>query len=71
MSLFESSLQLMLMGMGSVFVFLVLLVFSTMLMSFVVRKLSPVPAPLMNTLDADIAAVAAVAFMRHTKSKTL
>jgi Na+-transporting methylmalonyl-CoA/oxaloacetate decarboxylase gamma subunit len=59
------------MGMGSVFVFLVLLVFSTMLMSSVVRKLSSVSAPIINSSDADIAAVAAVAFMRHKKSKTL
>lgn len=71
MSLFESSLQLMLMGMGSVFIFLVLLVFSTMLMSFVVKKLSPVALPLINASDADIAAVAAVAFMRHKKSNIL
>jgi Na+-transporting methylmalonyl-CoA/oxaloacetate decarboxylase gamma subunit len=68
MSLWESSFELMLLGMGSVLVFLVLLVFSIMAMSFFVNKISPEKRVESNSFDKNIVAVAAVAFMQHKKS---
>jgi len=60
----------MLLGMGTVFVFLILLVIATTAMSAVINKISP-PAVPTNTIstdiDAEIAAAAAAAFARHKK----
>ena len=67
--LWQSSIELMLLGMGTVFVFLILLVIATTGMSAVIAKLSPPAAPVANNsdIDAEIAAAAAAAFARHKK----
>ena len=59
----------MLLGMGTVFVFLILLVIATTAMSAVIGKLSPTvsPAASNSDIDAEIAAAAAAAFARHKK----
>ena len=66
-ALWQSSIELMLLGMGTVFVFLILLVIATTLMSAVINKLSPPAEPItpLNADDAEIAAAAAAAFARH------
>lgn len=68
-ALWQSSIELMLLGMGTVFVFLVLLVIATTAMSAVINKLSPqaIPAASHGDIDAEIAAAAAAAFARHKK----
>ena len=67
--LWQSSIELMLLGMGTVFVFLVLLVIATSCMSAVINRLSPQTETLAANadLEAEIAAVAAAAFARHKK----
>jgi Na+-transporting methylmalonyl-CoA/oxaloacetate decarboxylase gamma subunit len=71
MSLWESSFELMFLGMGSVFVFLVLLVLSTIALSFLVNKISPDNTVEAKASDKNIIAIATVAFMQHKKSKIL
>lgn len=71
MNLWGASVELMLLGMGSVFVFLVLLVISTTIMSSVVAKMSDEQPLELDSSEADVAAVAAVALMRHEKTNTL
>jgi len=61
------SIELMLLGMGSVFVFLSLLVVGTMLMSAIINKLNltdPLPKNISTTPNAEIAAVAASAWVK-------
>jgi len=67
--LWQSSIELMLLGMGTVFVFLILLVIATTAMSAVIGKLSPTASPATSNsdIDAEIAAAAAAAFARHKK----
>ena len=68
-ALWQSSIELMLLGMGTVFVFLILLVIATTAMSAVINKISPqaTPATSHDDIDVEIAAAAAAAFARHKK----
>lgn len=75
MSLWESSFELMLMGMGTVFFFLILLVFVTMSMSAVINKFfadeqkpGKLSQPASNKSE-EIAAVAAVVYARSKQHK--
>ncbi|MGH1485664.1 MAG: OadG family protein [Cellvibrionaceae bacterium] len=63
----SNSIELMLLGMGTVFVFLTLLVISVTIMSAVLRRIAdeePAPAASHNigSPDTEIAAVAAIAY---------
>ncbi len=67
--LWSDSIELMLLGMGSVFTFLALLVVGVTIMSAVINRLSPPAstaakkkAPQMANIDSEIAAVAAAAW---------
>ena len=64
--LLSSGIQLMLVGMGTVFTFLTILVFATMAMSAVIRRISPVSVESADprNLDEEIAAIG-VALHRH------
>jgi len=62
--LFLRGLELMLVGMGTVFVFLTLLVLATALMSHLVQRFAPAPAPRGDTADGgpmpeEVAAISA------------
>jgi oxaloacetate decarboxylase gamma subunit len=61
--LIQTGLDLMLVGMGTVFAFLSLLVVAMLAMSRIVRHFSPAPAPA-GVSDAQIAAMT-VAIARH------
>jgi oxaloacetate decarboxylase gamma subunit len=75
--LISQGLELALIGMGTVFVFLILLIGATMLMSTLVQRLAPEPAP--NAADTapasapraddEIVAVIGAAIRRHRLSK--
>jgi oxaloacetate decarboxylase (Na+ extruding) subunit gamma len=70
MDIWSSSFQLMYLGMGTVFVFLVLLVLATTAMSALLNRFANENIPLSNSsndVDIEVAAVAAVAYMRHKK----
>lgn len=58
--LFEQGLNLMLIGMGTVFVFLTLLVGATTLMSRLAARLAPVAADAVAEGDVEPAVVAAI-----------
>lgn len=62
--LLEQGLTLMLVGMGTVFVFLTLLVAATTLMSTLTARLSPAPAAESPVSDEEVAAISA-AINRH------
>ena len=62
--LLGQGLTLMLVGMGTVFVFLTLLVAATTLMSALTARLSPAPAAEAPVSDEEVAAVSA-AINRH------
>ena len=62
--LLEQGLTLMLVGMGTVFVFLTLLVAATTLMSALTARLAPAPAAEAPVSDEEVAAVSA-AINRH------
>lgn len=62
--LLEQGLTLMLVGMGTVFVFLTLLVAATTLMSALTARLSPAPAGESPVSDEEVAAISA-AINRH------
>ena len=62
--LLEQGLTLMLVGMGTVFVFLTLLVAATSLMSALTARLSPPPAAESPVSDEEVAAISA-AINRH------
>ena len=62
-SLFDQGLTLMLVGMGTVFVFLTILVAGMSLMAAIVRRLAPVAAE-SGATDEEIAAITA-AIVRH------
>ena len=57
--LLEQGLTLMLVGMGTVFVFLTLLVAATTLMSALTARLSPAPAAESTVSDEEVAAISA------------
>ncbi len=62
-TLFDQGLTLMLVGMGTVFVFLTILVAGMSLMAAIVRRLTPVAAE-SGATDEEIAAITA-AIVRH------
>lgn len=64
-NLIEQGLQLMLAGMGTVFVFLTLLVFTTSSMSALVLRLQPADETL-GVSDEELAAIT-VAIARHRR----
>ena len=64
-SLLSEGVTLMLVGMGTVFVFLTLLVGATTLMSAVTAKFQPAPPPSEPT-DDEVAAITA-AIVRHRR----
>ena len=66
-SLLDQGLMLMLVGMGTVFVFLTLLVAGMSLMALVVRRFLPAPADAAGASDEEIAAITA-AITQHRKS---
>lgn len=71
-SLWSSSTELMLLGMGTVFVFLTLLVFGVTLMSAIINKVSTPEQPTaitpVTTANAEVAAVAAAAWATSKSS---
>lgn len=78
-SLLQQGVDLMLLGMGTVFVFLTLLVIATTLMSAVTRRYflepepelakKPAPATAAATVDARLLAVIKAAIDRHRSGK--
>ena len=64
-TLLDQGLTLMLVGMGTVFVFLTMLVAGMTLMAAIVRRLTPVVADSAAT-DEEVAAITA-AILRHRK----
>lgn len=65
-TLLEQGVTLMLVGMGTVFVFLTILVAGTTLMAFIIRRLLPEPVDPVAS-DEEIAVITA-AIDRHRKS---
>jgi oxaloacetate decarboxylase (Na+ extruding) subunit gamma len=67
--LLEQGLELMLIGMGTVFVFLILLVAAMNLMSWLVAQL-PAAAPAPGVAAQDVAAIAAAIRMHRKNNRT-
>ncbi len=67
-SLMTAGIELMLVGMGTVFVFLTLLVVATTLMSRIVLRISP-PSPAAAELSAEELAVITAAVHAHRNKK--
>ena len=66
--LLEQGLELMLAGMGTVFVFLTLLVFATSAMSALVRRFEPAPmAPSADVSEEEVAAITAAVTLHRSK----
>jgi len=63
-SLLNEGVMLMLVGMGTVFAFLAILVAAMSTMAAVVRKYQPPPAPAAGVSDEEVAAIGA-ALRRH------
>lgn len=57
--LIEQGFELMLAGMGTVFIFLTVLVFATTAMSVAVRRFTPEPVPVGAVTEEEIAAISA------------
>ncbi len=66
-TLIEQGVTLMLVGMGTVFVFLTALVIAMTLMAAIVRRLTPVPAA--TVTDEEVAAITA-AIARHRNKQS-
>lgn len=64
-TLIEQGLTLMLVGMGTVFVFLTALVIAMSLMATIVRRLTP--APEVTVTDEEVAAITAAIAMHRNK----
>lgn len=67
--LIEQGFELMLAGMGTVFVFLTVLVFATTAMSAAVRRLAPEPVPIDGVTEEEVAAISA-AITEHRRRYT-
>ncbi len=72
--LLASGVQLMLVGMGTVFAFLTLLVFTTLAMSRLVQRFAPPPAPAAPTAPsgvptAHVAAISAALSLHRDKHR--
>ncbi|MBT8068353.1 MAG: OadG family protein [Gammaproteobacteria bacterium] len=67
-TLLDQGLMLMLVGMGTVFVFLTLLVAGMSLMAMIIKRLLPTPVA-EDPSDAEIAAITA-AIAQHRKTHT-
>lgn len=65
-TLLDQGLQLMLVGMGTVFVFLTILVAGMSMMAYAVQRLMPIPADT-DASDEEVAAITA-AIAKHRKS---
>ncbi len=68
-SLMTAGIELMLVGMGTVFVFLTLLVVATTLMSRIVLRISPPPPAVAAELSAEELAVITAAVHAHRNKK--
>ncbi len=66
-ALLNEGFMLMLVGMGTVFVFLTLLVVAMTLMSTIVQRLAPAPA--LHDADPDELAAVAAAVQHHRQSR--
>ncbi len=64
-TLWSDTFSLMLLGMGTVFVFLLLLIVSLYIMSSVIERINPTPDTDTSKRDKDIAVVAAAAYQLH------
>jgi len=65
LTLLEEGLSLMMVGMGTVFFFLTVLVFATVAMSRLVSKLQPAAAEKSESISREEVAVIATAIKRH------
>lgn len=77
-NLMSTGVELMLIGMGTVFVFLTMLVGATSLMSYLVNRFAPEPEPLLRrpapspavtpqtTTDEELVAVISAAIKKHS-----
>jgi sodium pump decarboxylase gamma subunit len=65
-TIWSDTFLLMALGMGTVFIFLVTLIASVTAMSAIIRRLEPESED--NHSDADVAAVAAIAYQLHQNS---
>ena len=65
-TLFDQGVTLMLVGMGTVFVFLTVLVIAMSLLAAVVRRLSPPPAEAVS--DEEVAAITAAIAKHRSKN---
>lgn len=76
MLLLDQGLELLLYGMGTVFVFLTVLVFATQALSFIVQRVSPGESVDRNEPEQDLAlmqrrrAAAVAAVHRHRQAKS-
>ena len=66
-NLLNEGVMLMLVGMGTVFAFLAVLVAAMSVMATAVRRYRPPPAPAAGVSDEEVAAIAA-AIRRHRRS---
>ena len=69
-TLLAQGLELMIAGMGTVFVFLSVLVVATTAMSALVRRFSAVPATVSETISEDEVAAISAAIARHRRDRT-
>ena len=65
-TLLEQGFELMLVGMGTVFVFLTLLVAGMSLMSTIIRRMTPATSDLVS--DEEVAAITAAIAVHRTKN---
>jgi len=67
--LFEQGLELMLAGMGTVFVFLTCLIYATSAMSALVRRYLPEPAADADSVSTEEVAAITAAIARHRRDQ--
>jgi oxaloacetate decarboxylase (Na+ extruding) subunit gamma len=68
-TIWSDTLLLMVLGMGTVFIFLLFLILAVNIMSAVIQRLAPEDVPSESSSLNDIAAVAAAAYHRHRNSQ--